>query len=123
MSTSRPNSTPYPHGKGSDSSNGRRPAYSPLNGCTKPASSGQCRASSGRATSSVTRPPPADTSTSPACSGRSYVAFTNCTDGSVSNGPSGPVTNADEKSRRSLSTNTTTSPVVAASDRQSTSPL
>ena len=33
----------------------RRPAYSPASGCTKPASSGQHRLSSGRAASSVTR--------------------------------------------------------------------
>ena len=36
----------------------RRPAYSPPSGCTKPASCGNSDESSGRATSSVTRPPP-----------------------------------------------------------------
>src|SRR3954470_2934733 len=89
----------------------------------KPARSGQYILMSGRATSSVTRPPPATTTDSPDCSGRSYVAFTNCTDASVNNGPNNPVTNVVEKSRRSESTNTTTSDDVAASERHNTSPL
>ena len=60
----------------------RRAAYSPASGCTKPASWGQCRLSSGRATSSVTRPPPPGARPQPSASGRSYIALTNC-DGRV----------------------------------------
>ena len=85
-----------------------------------PASS---RLSSGRATSSVTRPPPARATRSPCTKGRSYAAFTSATPGSVSSGPSSPVTYAGVNDRRSASMNTSTSPVVAASERHSASPL
>ena len=50
-------STPYPTGMGSDSISSRRAAHSPASGWTTPVSSGHHRLSSGRATSSVTRPP------------------------------------------------------------------
>ena len=116
-------STPYPVGNGSRSSRARRAAYSPPSGCTNPASSGQCRFRIGRATSSVTRPPPAGSIAAPATSGRSYIAFTRCTVGSHSSGPSTPVTTFDENSRRSASMKQTRSPVVTAKDRHRTSPL
>ena len=65
-STSRPSSTPQPSTNGSTSSSSRRAAYSPPSGWTIPARFGNSSASSGRASSSVTRPPP---SGSP-CNGR-----------------------------------------------------
>ncbi|MGC0410415.1 cobalamin biosynthesis Mg chelatase CobN [Streptomyces sp. SAI-163] len=75
--------------------------------------------SSGRAISSVTRPP------CPAAepSGRSYMALTRCTSGSVSSGPTIPETKSAENSRRSASTKQTMSPPVTRSERHSTSPL
>ena len=48
---------PYPTGMLSDSISSRRAAHSPASGWTTPESSGHHRLSSGRATSSVTRPP------------------------------------------------------------------
>ena len=77
----------------------------------------------GAATSSVTRPPPAGTPAAAGPSGRSYIALTSCTPGSVSSGPTMPETKSAEKSRRSASTKATMSPLVASSERQSTSPL
>ena len=58
-SMSSPISTPYAETNGTRSSAERRPAYSPPSGWTNPASSGHSALSSGRAVSSVTRPPPA----------------------------------------------------------------
>ncbi len=63
-------STPYPETNGTWASTSRRPAYSPASGCTKPASSGQKRLSSGRAISSVTRPPPSGSTLAVPTSGR-----------------------------------------------------
>ena len=57
-SMSSPSSTPQPSTNGSTSSASRRAAYSPPSGCTMSASFGNSSDSSGRATSSVTRPPP-----------------------------------------------------------------
>ena len=65
-STSSASSTPQPSTNGSVSSTSRRPAYSPESGCTKRASCGNSVEISGRAISSVTRPPPSGWS----CSGR-----------------------------------------------------
>ena len=71
-------STPYPVTNGSRSNNVRRPAYSPASGCASPASAGQWVAISGRATSSVTRPPPVGCSTP---SGPSKVLVAGSTNG------------------------------------------
>ncbi len=83
---------------------------------------------SGRAISSVTRPPcpaprPAPGASNSAPSGRSYIAFTKSTSGSVSSGPTIPATKSAENSFRSASTNATTSPPVTRSERHRTSPL
>jgi hypothetical protein len=48
----------------------RRPAYSPASGWIRPDSSGKKRLISGRATSSVTRPPPPSLRTPPSTIGR-----------------------------------------------------
>ena len=77
----------------------------------------------GRATSSVTLPPPAGSTRRPLSKVRSYTALTSCTVGSVSSGPSKPVTYDASNSWRSASMNTRTSPLVAARDRHITSPL
>ncbi len=67
---SRPISTAYPVKKGRRSSSSRRPAYSPESGWIMPDSSGKNRLMSGRAMSSVTRPPPSAWSVSPWLIGR-----------------------------------------------------
>lgn len=56
-------------------------------------------------------------------SGRSYIAFTKSTPGSVSSGPTIPETKSAENSFRSASTKQTMSPPVTSSERHSTSPL
>ena len=58
MSTRSPSSTPQPSTNGTASSTSRRPAYSPRGGWTNPASWGKSDREQGRASSSVTRPPP-----------------------------------------------------------------
>ena len=61
---------PFSHAVRTAWSRLRRPAYSPESGWMKPDSSGKNRLISGRATSSVTRPPPPSLSTPPSTIGR-----------------------------------------------------
>ena len=116
-------STPYAPANGIDSSAARVPAYSPPSGWMNPVNAGQWVASSGRATSSVTRPPPAGRTVRPSSRGRSKAPLQNTTPGSVSSGPSSPTAKSVSNSRRSESRNTTMSPSVAANDFHSASPL
>ena len=120
--SSRPISTPYPETNGRRSSGSRRKAHSPASGCAKPDSRGSIRRMSGRATSSVTRPPPIARAPSP-LHGRSSEPLTNASSGSRRSGPIRPATMVGSKSTTSASRNTPTSPLMCANPARSASPL
>src|SRR4051812_42118951 len=96
---------------------------SPDKGCTSPLSSGHSKPSSGRATSSVTRPPLRGCSTPSTVSGRSAAALTRATPGSASIGVSRRTTQSGSNGSRSASRSTRTSPRAAATPPQPAAPL
>ena len=101
----------------------RRAAHSPANGWTTPASSGHHRSSTGRATSSVTRPPSVVGGLPSASMTRSYHPLASWVRGSAVRAPTSPVTKWGPHDVRSASTKARWSPVVTKSDFHSASPL
>ena len=92
----------------------------PTSGCTIDARCGKSAAITGRAISSVTRPPPCGAAADRA--GRRSPSRT-AMSGRVSSGPRSPTTKCGPKSRMSASHHTMRSPCAAATDLQSASPL
>lgn len=79
--------------------------------------------SSGRAISSLTRPPASSTRIDPLTYGRLNAPLTSCSRSSASSGPTKPTMNWRSKPSVSPSTKTTRSPVVADNDRHIASPF